>query len=106
MRRPGYDARAGGKLPSLPLMGRVADSLPSAGWGEPHHSKFPPTRRASRLGSCLRRSEALSCPCVGLANASASRRQVAKIGTRPPNVGGGLEQAALLRDTTGAACYG
>jgi hypothetical protein len=66
----GDEARTCGIFPSLPLMGRVADSLLSAGWGEPHVLGFPPTHRADRLG-------------------------FAEIGARrPPHVGGGMEQEA------------
>ena len=56
------------EVPSLPSMGRVANSLLAAGWGEPCGWDFPPTRRPGRLGS-------------------------AKIGRRrPPHVGGGMNR--------------
>ena len=72
-------AGARGALPSLPLMGRVDDSLLSAGWGEPQAVKSPPTRHASRLGL----AEAGAC--------------------RPPHVGGGTKQAVPFSNPIGAA---
>jgi hypothetical protein len=74
----GATVRSCSELPSLPLMGRVADSLLSAGWGGRVAKKFPPTRHASRLG-------------------------FAEIGAcLPPHVGGGMEQAAPLLNSIGA----
>jgi hypothetical protein len=78
----GNEPREIGWFPSLPLMGRVAGSLLSAGWGSPRMLSFPPTRRANRLG-------------------------FAEIGARrPPHVGGGMDQAARVADIVGAANHG
>jgi hypothetical protein len=79
-----FGTKAGDKFPSLPLMGRVADSLLSAGWRELRFRRIPPARRAGRLG-------------------------FAEIGTRrPPHVGGGMEfaKASLLNFAIRGGAHG